>query len=61
MALRNFTVRAPASTSNLGPGFDAFGLALNLWNEADFSFDAQGFFCQTMLDNTNKWVFSGIF
>lgn len=40
MALRNFTVRAPASTSNLGPGFDAFGLALNLWNEADFSFDA---------------------
>lgn len=39
MALRNFTVRAPASTSNLGPGFDAFGLALNLWNEVDFSFD----------------------
>jgi homoserine kinase len=25
-------VRAPATTSNLGPGFDALGLALGLWN-----------------------------
>ncbi|MEK7467860.1 MAG: homoserine kinase [Planctomycetota bacterium] len=30
------TVRAPATTSNLGPGFDAFGLALTLENEAAF-------------------------
>lgn len=29
------TVRVPASTSNLGPGFDALGLALDLWNEVD--------------------------
>ncbi len=29
-------VRAPATTSNLGPGFDAFGLALSLDNEATF-------------------------
>lgn len=28
-----FTVRAPASSANLGPGFDAIGLALGLWNE----------------------------
>jgi homoserine kinase len=28
-----FTVRAPASAANLGPGFDALGLALDLWNE----------------------------
>ena len=27
-----FSVRAPASTANLGPGFDALGLALDLWN-----------------------------
>ncbi len=27
-----FTVRAPASSANLGPGFDAIGLALDLWN-----------------------------
>ena len=29
-------VQVPATTANLGPGFDALGLALNLWNEADF-------------------------
>ncbi|MFN8594184.1 MAG: hypothetical protein U0031_22230, partial [Thermomicrobiales bacterium] len=28
-----FTVRTPASSANLGPGFDALGLALGLWNE----------------------------
>lgn len=28
------TARVPASTSNLGPGFDALGLALNLYNNA---------------------------
>lgn len=29
-------IKVPATTANLGPGFDALGLALNLWNEADF-------------------------
>lgn len=29
-------VRVPASTSNLGPGFDAFGLALGLYAEVTF-------------------------
>jgi homoserine kinase len=28
-----FRVRVPASTANLGPGFDAFGMALTLYNE----------------------------
>ena len=27
--------RAPASTANLGPGFDAVGAALDLWNEVE--------------------------
>jgi homoserine kinase len=27
-----FSVRAPASSANLGPGFDALGIALDLWN-----------------------------
>ena len=27
--------RAPATTANLGPGFDAAGAALDLWNELD--------------------------
>jgi homoserine kinase len=30
-------VRVPATTANLGPGFDALGLALDLWNEAEFT------------------------
>jgi homoserine kinase len=34
MATR-FKVRAPASSANLGPGFDALGLALDLWNELE--------------------------
>ena len=29
-------VKVPATTANLGPGFDALGLTLNLWNEAEF-------------------------
>lgn len=29
MAVRHHAVRAPATTANLGPGFDAFGLALD--------------------------------
>ena len=28
-------IRVPASTANLGPGFDAVGLALGLWDEVD--------------------------
>lgn len=29
-------VRVPATTANLGPGFDAVGMAISLWNEALF-------------------------
>jgi homoserine kinase len=32
-------VRVPATTANLGPGFDVLGLALDLWNEAEFVLD----------------------
>ena len=28
-------VRAPASSANLGPGFDCVGVALDLWNELE--------------------------
>ena len=34
MELRSLRVRVPASTSNLGAGFDCLGLALDLWLEA---------------------------
>jgi len=30
---KRVTIRVPASTSNLGPGFDCLGLALDLYNE----------------------------
>ena len=29
----NITIRVPATSANLGPGFDALGLALDLWND----------------------------
>jgi homoserine kinase len=35
-----FRVCAPASSANLGPGFDALGLALDLWNELEI--DTEG-------------------
>ena len=34
-----FSVKAPATSANLGPGFDALGLALDLWNEVTFDTD----------------------
>ena len=35
MGLRLIRVMAPATTANLGPGYDCFGLALDLWNRLD--------------------------
>jgi homoserine kinase len=35
-------VRVPATTANLGPGFDCLGLALDLWNEVTFSLEGAG-------------------
>jgi homoserine kinase len=35
-------VRVPATTANIGPGFDCLGLALDLWNEVRFSLQGDG-------------------
>jgi len=35
-------VRVPATTANLGPGFDCLGLALDLWNDMRFSLEGDG-------------------
>ena len=32
----HITIRVPATSANLGPGFDSLGLALDLWNETVF-------------------------
>ena len=34
--MRKVTVRVPATTANLGPGFDAFGCALGLYTDVTF-------------------------
>jgi homoserine kinase len=34
-----FLIKVPATSANLGPGFDALGLALDLWNETTISTD----------------------
>ncbi|HEX2989446.1 MAG TPA: hypothetical protein VHO49_02150, partial [Anaerolineales bacterium] len=34
--MNNITVKVPATSANLGPGFDSLGLALDLWNESTF-------------------------
>lgn len=31
-------VQVPATTANLGPGFDALGMALDVWNRFEFTF-----------------------
>lgn len=35
--MKSVIVHLPATTANLGPGFDTLGLALDLWNETEFS------------------------
>jgi homoserine kinase len=37
MAAANITVTVPATTANLGPGFDCIGVALSLYNRFQFS------------------------
>ena len=44
LAERTVSVRVPASSANLGPGFDSMGLALGLWDEYDVSVEAAGVF-----------------
>ena len=34
--MKKVTVRVPATTANLGPGFDAFGCALSLYTDVTF-------------------------
>jgi homoserine kinase len=40
--MNSITIHAPATTANLGPGFDCLGLALDLWNQVTFSLEGEG-------------------
>lgn len=35
--MKQVTIRVPATTANLGPGFDAFGCALSLYTDVTFT------------------------
>lgn len=35
MVQRKFTIKVPATTANLGPGFDSMGMALQMYNEVE--------------------------
>ena len=37
------TVRVPATTANLGPGFDCLAMALNIWNTVTVEVGSSGF------------------
>ena len=38
--MKRVTIRVPATTANLGPGFDAFGCALSLYTDVTFGDNA---------------------
>jgi homoserine kinase len=52
-----FTVRTPASSANLGPGFDALGIALDLWNE--LTIDTAGTGGETTLEGAESALLDG--
>ena len=40
---RRVTVRAPATSANMGPGFDCLGIALDIWNTVTVEVGESGF------------------
>jgi homoserine kinase len=59
------TVRVPATTANLGPGFDCIGFALDIWNEttverAPFAFDITGEGEATLPRDARNLVVTGV-
>jgi homoserine kinase len=49
--MTSVVVRVPASSANLGPGFDCLGLALDLWNETTVSDGGSGI----RVENEGAW------
>ncbi len=49
-----FKIKVPATSANLGPGYDTFGLALNLFNEYIFKSNNSNQFDLSIKDNSNK-------
>ena len=40
--MRRVRVRVPASTANLGSGFDTLGMAITLYNEVELTDEGEG-------------------
>lgn len=63
---RKVTVRVPATTANMGPGFDCCGMALDIWNEVTversctFSFEIQGEGANVLPRNNTNLVCRGL-
>lgn len=63
---RRVTVRVPATTANLGPGFDCAGMALDIWNEltveraAAFSLEIEGEGAAVLPRNDSNLVCKGV-
>ncbi|MFQ5615839.1 MAG: homoserine kinase [Anaerolineales bacterium] len=66
--MSSITICVPATTSNLGPGFDCLGLALALWNQASFSIEGDdvrveiaGFGAESLPRNLSNLVLQSFF
>ncbi len=62
---KSVTVRVPATTANLGPGFDCIGMALDLWNEVtvsygEFQFEAEGTDVQDIPKDARNLIVTGV-
>lgn len=62
---RRVTVRVPATTANIGPGFDCIGFALDLWNEltverGGFRLDIEGEGETTLPRDARNLVVTGV-
>jgi homoserine kinase len=50
---QSVTIRVPATTANLGPGFDCLALALDLWNQAVFTLVGEGIRVEVLGEGQN--------
>ncbi|MDG0866873.1 homoserine kinase [Candidatus Lucifugimonas marina] len=63
--MNSVTVRAPATTANLGPGFDSIGMALDMWNEltitrGEFSVSTEGQGADLVPQDTRNLIVTGV-
>src|SRR6056297_683767 len=52
-----YKIKVPATSANIGPGYDSFGLALNLYNNYVFSLNSLNNFELSIKDMNNNELF----